>query len=173
MIAADAKSALARARALQEAVRRSTRPHPEVTAPSDQPVLPHVLFVGTRGYIEKVVHQINRSYTTTCYDACAVMMRRLLELLIIETFEANGIDGKIKGASGDYLRFGDMVDALLSERKWTLDRRTRTALPKMKDLGDLSAHARRYNAKRHDVDKHIIDLRVIAEELLYLSLLKK
>jgi hypothetical protein len=173
MDSADARSVLARARAIQEVVRNATRPHSEVTAPSDQPVLPHSLFTGTRGYIEKVVYQINRSYTTTCYDACAVMMRRLLEILIIETFEGNGIDSKVKNATGDYLRFGEIVDALLAESQWTLDKRARNALPKMKDLGDHSAHGRRFNAKRHYIDEHIIGLRTIAEELLYLSHLKK
>ena len=68
----------------------------EVRRPQDEPVLPFSLVKGTRGYIEKIVHQINGSYVATCYDACAVMARRLLETLIIEAFEHHRIDHKIK-----------------------------------------------------------------------------
>lgn len=173
MNSADARAALARARTLQESVRAITRPHSEVTAPTEQPVLPHSMFSSTRGYIEKVVYQINRSYATTCYDACAVMMRRLLEILIIEVFEHQGIEQKIKGGSGDFLHLGDMIPAVLAETRLNLGRNTKTALPRLKDIGDKSAHGRRYNAKRVYIDELIIDLRTVAEELLYLAVLKK
>jgi hypothetical protein len=173
MNAAAARSALLRARALQEAVRNATCPHSEVTAPSDQPVLPHSMFTDTRGYIVRVVHQINRCYTTTAYDGCAVMIRRLLETLIIEAFERKGIDAKIKGASGDFLHLGDMIPVVLAETGWNLSRSTKAALPRLKDVGDKSAHNRRYNAKRQYIDELIIDLRVVAEELLYVAGLKK
>ena len=53
-------------------------------------MLPIDLFDGTRGYIEKVVLQINASFDASLYDCCAVMCRRLLETLIIECYEANG-----------------------------------------------------------------------------------
>ena len=154
-------------------MRGATRPHSEVTAPADQPVLPHSMFADTRGYIEKVVFQINRSYSSTSYDACAVMMRRLLEMLIIEAFEHHGIATKIKGGSGDFLQLGDMIPVVLAETKWNLGRNSKRALPRLKDIGDKSAHDRRYNAKRQYIDELIIDLRTVAEELLYLAALKK
>jgi len=53
-------------------------------------VLPRELFDGTRGYIEKVVSQINGSYDHGWYDCCAVMCRRLAETLIIEGYEEQG-----------------------------------------------------------------------------------
>jgi hypothetical protein len=39
----------------------------------------------------------------------------------------------------------------------------------MKNVGDLSAHNRRYNAHREDIDKLIPDLRVVVQELLTLA----
>src|SRR5258706_4927786 len=51
----------------------------------------------TRHYLMMVVHQINTTYETACFDACAVMLRRLVESLIIEAFEAKGFDHEIKG----------------------------------------------------------------------------
>jgi len=60
---------------------------PQEIAPSDSyPILPYILFENTRGYLEKINHQINACYRNTCYDACAVMIRRLTEILIIEVF---------------------------------------------------------------------------------------
>lgn len=41
---------------------------------------------GTRGYIERFCHQINRSYENGRYDGRAVMIKRLIETRIIEAF---------------------------------------------------------------------------------------
>ena len=61
---------------------------------------------------------------------------------------------------------------MLSESAWNLARDTKKGLKKLKNICDLSAHSRRYNAHRTDIDTVIPDLRVIVEELLYLSGLK-
>jgi hypothetical protein len=52
-----------------------------------QPVIPFALLRGTRGYMERIAHQINGTYSNGWYDGCAVMIRRLIETLIIEVFE--------------------------------------------------------------------------------------
>src|SRR5258706_10534985 len=54
------------------------------------------LVKGTRSYIEKIANQINGCYEYGWFDACAVMIRRLLETLIIEVFEYHKIEAKIK-----------------------------------------------------------------------------
>lgn len=148
-------------------------PSSEIKIENKNTVLPYVLFKNTRGYIEKLVFQINKSYENTCYDACAVMVRRLIELLIIETFEYHSIAQKIKNTNGDFFMLSDLINLTLSEHTWTLGRNTKNGLKKLKIVGDLSAHCRRYNAKRDDIDKIRHDLRVVAEELLYLSSLLK
>lgn len=148
--------------------------HPsETKEPTNQPVLPHSLFRNTRGYIEKVVFQINLCYEKTCYDACAVMIRRLVEVLIIECFENKTISSKIKNTNGDYLFLDDLISATLRESLWTLGRNTKAGLYKLKRIGDQSAHSRRYNARREYIDDIIIELRTVSEELLYIASLKK
>ncbi|WP_208543899.1 hypothetical protein [Paenibacillus protaetiae] len=52
----------------------------------NQLVFSQSLVKHTRGYIEKVVNQINGTYEQGWYDACAVMIRRVIETLIIEAF---------------------------------------------------------------------------------------
>ena len=164
-----ATSLLGLAKHIQTSVNGILRPPSETVMSPDQPVLPHSLVRNTRGYIEKVVFQINRTYTQTCYDACAVMLRRLLEILIIEAFEHHGLSSKIKNQAGDYLYLEDLINLLLAETKWSLGRNTKEGLRKLKRIGDQSAHSRRYNARREYIDAAIIDLRTVCEELLYLA----
>jgi hypothetical protein len=57
---------------------------------------------------------MNGCFESAWYDACAVMMRRLLETVIIEAFEAKKIDEKIKNAQGEFLQLTDSVKAALS-----------------------------------------------------------
>ena len=137
-----------------------------------QPVVPFALVRNTRGYIERITHQINGSYSNGWYDASAVMVRRLIETLIIETFENYNIAANIKDASGEFFYLSDLISKTLTEKTWNLTRNAKQALPKLKDIGDKSAHSRRFNAVRHDIDKIQSDLRVVVQELIYLARLK-
>src|SRR5271157_5913221 len=73
-------------------------------------VLPTELFSNARGYINKVVVQLNASYLYALYDCCAVMCRRLLETLIIETYEAHNRASEIKGPDGYFLMFSGLLE---------------------------------------------------------------
>lgn len=127
---------------------------------------------GTRGYLERVCFQVNGCYENGWFDACAVMMRRMLETLIIEAFEQNKLDARIKNSAGEFYFLRDLIDSCLNETSWNLSRNTKQALPKLKILGDQSAHSRRYNAHREDIDKITHDFRSACQELLYLARLK-
>ncbi len=164
-----AKAAVALARAIQESAWNINRPPSEISAPSNEPVLPHSLFHNTRGYIEKIVYQVNRTYDQTCYDACAVMIRRLIEVLIIEAFEHHKILRKIQNPSGVFFYLQELITASVAETSWSLGRNTKSGLDKLKTIGDQSAHSRRYNARRAYIDDVIINLRTVAEEFLYLA----
>ena len=156
------------AQSLQDSLNRSAPLPSEVTPPVDQPVLPHTLFLKSRLDIRKVVFQVNACYNATCYDACAVMIRRLIEVLIIEAHEHSNHGHKIKDSNDNYFMLDKLINNIL-DGSWNISRTTKKGLRKLKTFGDLSAHSRRYNAQRSYVDDIIVDLRVIAEELLYLS----
>lgn len=79
------------------------------------------------------------------YDACAVMIRRLIETLIIESYEAHSLSVKITNSSGDFFYLSDLISITLSETSWNLSRNAKKSLPKLKDIGDKSAHSRRFN----------------------------
>lgn len=137
-------------------------------APSDS-VLPRELFVNTRGYIEKVVKQINGSYDHEFYDCCAVMCRRLAETLIIEVYETAGRAALIKGADGHFLMLNGLLNALFKDAKFNLGRNSIRGLEALKGLGDKSAHSRMFNALQPDVNNLRSDFRAAMEELLHLA----
>jgi len=140
--------------------------------PSDE-FFPLEIVRETRGYIERVAEQACGSYDQGWYDASAVMVRRLLETLIIESFEAYNLSTNIKNADGSFFPFKDLITACLNEKSWNIGRNVRRALPELKDIGDQSAHSRRYLAKKKDLDKIQRELRITLEELILLSKLKK
>jgi Domain of unknown function (DUF4145) len=138
--------------------------------PETEQVLPLEIVRPTRRtYLERVVLQANGCYEHRWYDACSVMIRRLVETIIVELYEAKGNEAAIKNAAGEFLMLNGLVDAVLAEKSWNLGREVKKTLPEIKLLGDRSAHTRRYVATKHDVDKVIGGLRVVVEDLLHLA----
>lgn len=146
-------------------------PPEEGTKAESQTIIYTTLVNGTRSYIEKVANQINGCYEKGWFDACAVMIRRLLETLIIEVYEKHGISNNIK-KNGDFMFLKEMIGVILSEPSLNLSRNAKSVLPKLKDIGDKSAHTRRFNAVRRDIDEIKSGLRVVVQELIVLSGLK-
>ena len=138
---------------------------PKLPPPTDS-VLALEMFFDTRGYIEKVVRQVNAAYDAALYDCCAVMLRRLAETLIIEVYEHEKRADELKGKDGHYMFLSGLVAHLKGDSQITLSRNATKALEDFKRLGDLSAHNRRYNAVKDDIDRVRDGLRVAAQELL-------
>ncbi|MBC8394446.1 MAG: DUF4145 domain-containing protein, partial [Deltaproteobacteria bacterium] len=158
----QAQTALGIVKSIKSEVPISYVPPSQGTKAYSQSVFPISIVSETRGYIERVVNQINGCYEKGWFDGCAVMMRRLLETLIIECYEAHGLANNIKDSNtGDFYFLSSLIQKVSSETTWTLGRITRKALPNLKTIGDLSAHSRRYNAHREDIDKIIPDFRIV------------
>jgi hypothetical protein len=123
-----------------------------------------------RGYLVAVGRQANGCYTSSWYDACAVMMRRLLESAIIEAFEANKLEAAIKDPkTGDFFQLTALITAALSQTGWNLPRNVRNGLGGLRDLGHRSAHNRYYLATKPDIDKHSGVYRETVEAFLHLA----
>lgn len=132
-------------------------------------VLPLDLFKGTRGYIERVVYQANASFDCSLFDCCAVMCRRLVETLIIEVYETAGRSTDVQNSDGSFFMLSGLLSTLLTDTTFNLSRNAQQGLKDFKRLGDLSAHNRRYNARRSDIESVRDGLRVASEELLHLA----
>lgn len=131
-------------------------------------VIPLGLVTG-RGYLEKVVLQLNVSYDAQLYDCCAVMCRRLLETLIIEVYEYCQRADEIKGTDGHFLMLNKLSTFFENDKAFNLGRNGLKGLRDFKTLGDLSAHNRRFNAHKEDIDRVRDGLRVAVEELAHLA----
>jgi len=163
---------LSLAKNLHEDLKKAYHPPEEGFQAESQSVIPLSVVRGTRGYIEKVANQVNGCYEKGWYDACAVMIRRLIETLLVEAFENKKIENKIKNSQGDFLFLDEIIDKTLSEPSWNLSRNSKQALPRLKKIGDLSAHSRRYNAHYKDIEAIINDVRIVVQEFVYLASLK-
>lgn len=124
---------------------------------------------GTRGYIEKVSLQLNGCYSYGYFDAASVMIRRLVETLIIESYEKLKCEGQIKDKDSNYFMLSDLIAHTVGTSGLPLGRETKRVLKDLKVLGDRSAHSRRYNAKKPDLDRIRDGLRIVVEELLHIA----
>ncbi len=116
----------------------------EEAEPSEE-LFPMEIVEGTRNYIEKLAAQANGCYQKGWYDSCAVMVRRLIEILIIDCFERHDISSKIKDAEGNYYGLAQLIGSFLNENTWHIPKPVRKYLPKLNDLkeiGDAAAHGR-------------------------------
>ncbi len=172
MLGDDISGVLAKVKVLNDELRANNPPPEDTGHSTEQPIIYMSLVNGTRGYIEKLSHQINGTYENGWYDGCAVMIRRLIETLIIECFESKSIAHKIQNVSGDFVYLSDLISATLSESSWNIGRNAKKSLKALKDIGDKSAHSRRFIAQRRDIDKVTADIRNVVQELIYLASLK-
>ena len=131
------------------------------------------LIEDTRGYLENVGKQAILCYQNGLFDGCLVMTRKLLETLIIECFEKHELAVEIKNSEGNFYYLSDLIAKLLKQQKWSVGRNSQQSLPRIKKFADLSAHNRRFNAKKVDLDSIKDDLRIVIEELIHIAELKR
>jgi hypothetical protein len=157
------------ARELTHALRTTWRTTPPTEEGDDADGLfpLAILDQAKRGYLISIGRQVNGAFRRGWYDACAVMMRRLLEIAIIEAFEARGLAAKIRDSSDNYLQLSDLVDRALKETTWSLSRNARKYLPQLRDVGHQSAHGRYFLARSGDLERLRAGCRVVIEEFLH------
>ena len=139
---------------------------------TDDTILPEELFKNTRGYIENLSKQINGCYNNNLFDGCAVLMRRLLEILLIHSYEFAGKESLIIENEG-YRNLSYIINYLISNKPVKLTKESMEVLDEFRQVGNFSAHRIQYNAKRKDIDNLKLKYRMTIEELLYKSNLKK
>lgn len=124
-------------------------------------------FCGYRGYLDSLIRQINHSYANNCYDAVAVLMRRLFEITLIHAYQSHDIDAEIRAQSGSgYQALEKIVANAKSNRTLKLSRITKR-FDDFRNLGNYSAHSITYIASKNDIDDVKQDYRAALEELYY------
>ena len=135
------------------------------TVVSDSELIDENKFCGKRHYLDRLIYQINNSYANNCYDATAVLMRRLFEILLILTYQNLKIDDEIKDSQGKgYV----MLDAIVKNAKSnSIIRlsRIKNEFDTFRMIGNFSAHNITYTACKKDIDDIKLNYRVMLEEL--------
>lgn len=139
---------------------------------SSDVILPENLFMSTRGYIEKICKQINASYENNIFDGSAVLMRRLIELLLIEGYIYHNRLSEIQD-NNDLKNLNTIINYTVSNNVFNLSKSTKECLDDFRKLGNFSAHRIQYNCTKSEIKKVAMEFRVAVEELLYASHLKK
>jgi hypothetical protein len=119
-----------------------------------------------------MVAQINGCYDKGFYDGALVILRRLMESLIIETYINNKQVAKIKNGL-IFKSLDGLISIITNDPNVTLSRSAPRSIRLIKDLGDTAAHDRTYITPQEDVDDNMQKIRHVVNELLYLSGIKK
>ena len=158
------------AKRIQADVDEVSKPPLEGRKPKKSWVIDFNSVKGTESYIERVVDQINGTYENGWYDACAVMLRRLIETLIIEAYEGKKIDHKIKDNNGEFLSLDKLINEACKESALNLNRVTKRILSQIKELGNLSAHTRTFNANRSILERlsqdHFFGIQALVQDFI-------
>jgi hypothetical protein len=142
-------------------------PSPPRTGGFPDDILPFELYRGTRQNIERIADQINQSFFVGVYDGCAVLMRRLMEMLLVLAFKEHNLDHKILGADGNHVQLSDMVDIAAQDSTLDFTRNAREYFGIFREKGNLSAHNPFHTCRRRDLELAQPKFRHLVEELLY------
>lgn len=126
------------------------------------------IFADTRHYHKAVAKQMLQCFDLGLYDASLVMMRKLFETLIIECFERHEIENEIKDSNGVFLYLSDLIPKFVNSTKWNVSRNFESSIKKVKKYGDLSAHNRRFIAKKSDFNDLKFEIRQAVQEIILL-----
>ena len=144
-----------------------------ITISEDGTVIPTQLFDDVPQYIRSLCKQINASYENNLYDCTAVIMRRLLEVLLVLSYQNCDLESEIMDKSGNWhVTLDKMIKNAEQNPKLSLSSNTKKDMSLFKDLGNYSAHKIWYNCTQKDIQPNITKYRVIIEELLYKAGLK-
>lgn len=136
-----------------------------LTIESNSELLDEKKFCGKRGYLDSLIMQINHSYANNCFDASAVLMRRLFEILLIQSYQAHGIENQILNSNnGNYQTLERIVRNAKSNSTLKLSK-VKNRYDDFRDIGNSSAHSIFYIASKKDIDDVKRDYRVALEEL--------
>ena len=136
-----------------EYVRDMEGKYPQVAEKSQEvieegTILPEVDYKNTRGYIDTLAKQINASYENNCFDGCAVLMRRLVEVLLILSYRKFNIEAAIKDTNGNYFMLEGIINDAKTNGTLNLSRNGKTDVETFRELGNFSAHKIEYTCKR-------------------------
>ena len=138
----------------------------------DGTILSTVIFEGLSPNIQSLCKQINASYENNLYDCTAVMMRRLLEGLLVLSYQNNNIESDIMDKNGYHYTLDKIIKNAAQNSTLALSANSKKDMALFKELGNYSAHKIWFNSNKKDIEPNILKYRAIIEELTYKAGLK-
>lgn len=136
-----------------------------ITIASNDELIEEAKFCKKRPYLDRLIQQINFTYGHNCYDACAVLMRRLFEVLLVLTYQNKGIEADIMKSDGSHKMLEGIVKDAVQNKALGIPSRISKNFDDFREVGNYSAHSITYTAGKLDIDKISRDYRVMMEDL--------
>lgn len=136
-----------------------------ITIVSNSELIEEAKFCGKRNFLDRLIQQINFSYGNNCYDACAVLMRRLFEVLLVLSYQNKGIEGDITNPDGSHKMLETIVKNAKQNKALGVPARIAKNFDAFREVGNNSAHSITYTAGKQDIDTIARDYRVMLEDL--------
>lgn len=136
-----------------------------VSIKSNSELIDEIKFCGKKPYIDQIIKQINFVYANNCYDACAILMRRLFEILLVLAYQRNGIEAEITNSQGQHFMLEGIVKNAKNNTTLNISSRVRKNMDAFREVGNNSAHSITYTASQKDIDDIKINYRVMLDEL--------
>lgn len=135
------------------------------TIESNSELIDESKFCGKRGFLDKIIKQINHTYSHNCFDACAVLMRRLFEILLVLTYQNTGIESAISKPDGTHFMLEAIVKDAVQNKALGIPARISKNFDAFREVGNNSAHSITYTAGQKDITDIQRDYRVMMEDL--------
>lgn len=132
---------------------------------SNSELLEESKFCGKRPFLDRLIKQINFTYGKNCFDACAVLMRRLFEVLLVLTYQYTGNEADITKSDGTHLMLEGVVKNAVQNKKLGIPTRISKKFDDFREVGNNSAHSITYTAGQKDISDIQRDYRVMMEDL--------
>lgn len=136
-----------------------------VSVKSNSELIDEVKFGGKKPYLDRIIKQINFTYDNNCYDACAILLRRLFEILLVLAYQRNRVEQDITNAQGHHFMLEGIVKNAKTNATLNFSSRVKNNFDTFREVGNNSAHSITYTASKKDIDDIKIAYRVMLDEL--------
>jgi hypothetical protein len=153
---------------LTEGGARKKRDGKKIDQKERFPYLPEDIAETMPHYIERLVPQVNGTFENDWYEASAMILRKFVEILIIELYVRRGAHADIvEPTTNEYLMLKPLIDKLTGDPRFGIPARVIAGLKNVKELGDIAAHDFKIRVRKSDLEKIQNSTRVAIERLIF------
>lgn len=135
---------------------------------SNSELLDETKFCGQKSYLDSLISQANNCYKNHCYDACAVLLRRIFEIALVLAYRCNNIEKEIQNNDGSTFMLEKIVTNAINNQTLKLSKRNiQQEYNAIRNLGNYAAHKIEYNTSLKDINDTKTIFRVRLEELYH------